>query len=212
MRPPRFLVVLAGLLVAATAASAPIVPPVEPPPAVRAGASYVTLIPDLPAGVEECELILVLDDGSGRRIQLTPEREADEGPLRWRMPRVRAARARLVLRAGGEFGETESAPSAPFAIEAPGAHDLAEVLRGEDELAWQFGHEAAASDALRLPVGAATLDVAARAAVAVDPNRDASVAPPSPAADVAGSQQSPTEKAPPAPPTSRRPAFVPLRN
>lgn len=212
MRPPRFLALLAGLLVAATASSAPIVPPVEPPPIVRAGASYVTLIPDLPAGVEECELILVLDDGSGRRIQLTPEREADEGPLRWRMPRVRTARARLVLRAGGKFGETESAPSASFVIEAPGAHDLAELLRGEDELAWQFGHGAAANDALTLPVGAATLEVAARAPIAIDPNRDANVAPPLPAANVAGAPQSAAEQAPPASPTSRRPAFVPLRN
>lgn len=212
MRPPRFLVVLAGLLVAATATSAPLVPPVEPPSVVRAGATYVTLVPDLPPGVEECELILLLDDGSGRRIQLTPEREADEGPLRWRMPRVRAARARLVLRAGGEFGETESAPSAPFAIEAPGARELAEVLRGEDELAWHFGRGAAADDALRLPEGSATLDVAERTAVALDPSRDAGVAPPPRATDLADSEHTPQAKVPPAPRTSRRPEFVPLRN
>ena len=212
MRSPRLLLLLAGLLAASVASAAPIVPPVEPPSVVRVGATYVTWFADLPAGVEECELFLLPDDGSGRMIQLTPEREADEGPLRWRMPRVSATRARLVLRVGGEFGETESAPSAPFAIETPGAHDLAEVLRGEDELAWQFGHGAAADDALRLPEGAASLDVAVRVPIALDPGRDAGVAPPPRAADVAGPRQSPLQKAPAAPPTSRRPAFVPLRN
>lgn len=212
MRSPRILIVLAGLLVAAVASSAPLVPPVEPPPLVRIGATYVTAIPNLPAGVEECELFLLPEDGSGRMIQLTPEREADEGPLRWRMPRVSATRARLVLRAGGEFGETESAPSAPFAIEAHGARDLAEVLRGEDELVWHFGDGPAADDALRLPAGTAKLDVATRTPVAIDPSRDAGVEPPSRSADVAGSPQSPPPSAPPAPRTSRRPAFVPLRN
>jgi hypothetical protein len=86
------------------------------------------------------------------------------------------------------------------------------VLRGEDELAWHFGRGAAADDALRLPEGAATLDVATRTALALDPSRDAGIAPPPPATDVSGASQTPRGNAPPAAPTSRRPAFVPLRN
>lgn len=215
MRIPPLLLVLLGLLAPAVAAAAravPQVPAVRAPASVRVGGEYVTELPDLPAGVDECELFLLPDDGSGRMIQLTPEREAVEGPLRWRMPRVAAARARLVLRAGGRFGETESPPSAPFAVEPSGSPALAELLRAEGELAWHFGTHASPGPTLAVPAGAATLASAARIAVAVEPSRDGGVPPPALSASVSGGSGWTALPAPSLPPASRRPAFVPLRN
>lgn len=212
MRPPRILIVLAGMLVAAVASSAPVVPPVEPPPLVRIGGTYVTRIPDLPAGVDECELFLLPDDGSGRMIQLTPEREADEGPLRWRMPRVRAKSARLVLRAGGRFGETESAPSAPFAIEADAPLEHAELLRGEDELAWHFGDSDHAGPASLAPPGAATIGSAQRVSYAAKPPRGPMAELPARANSATGVATATAGTGGSTPLRSRRPAFVPMRN
>jgi hypothetical protein len=206
------IVVLAGLLLAAAAWSAPRIDPLVPPSTVRAGCEYETLVPALPAGVEEFELFLLPEDGSGRAIRLTPEREAADGPLRWRMPRIEAARARLVLRAGGRFGETESEPSALFAIEPAGSRELAEILRGEDELTWHFGEGDGAGDARLLPPGATTLGNLARALVAVAPTRGAGIAPPASVARVTGGAIASFHPAPPAPAGSRRPSYVPQRN
>jgi hypothetical protein len=211
--PPLFaLVALLGLVPAGAAWSAPRIPAVQPPASVRAGAEYETAVPDLPAGVEEFELFLVPDDGSGRALRLTAEREAGDGPLRWRMPRVAASRARLVLRAGGRFGETESEASAPFAIEAPHAIERSELLRGADELAWHFGGDGPAEPAALLPPGAPALAAARPGIVAVEPSRDAGPAAPEPAAFEPLVTSPHRMDLPGAPSRSRRPAFVPLRN
>ena len=211
MRPFSPVLALAGLLLAATAWSAPRIPAVAPPAVARPGAEYETALPALPAGVEECELFLLPEDGSGRAIRLTAEREAGEGPLRWRMPRIGAARARLVLRAGGRFGESESEISASFAIEAAAASGRAEVLRGAGELAWHFGEDAAAPAAL-LPPGATSLAAAARSVIAVEPSRDAGPGEPGPAA-FEPAVSPPFRMDPPGQPSrTRRPAFVPQRN
>ncbi len=60
---------------------APAIPAVAAPGAVREGERYETALPELPAGVDECELFLLPDDGSGRMIQLTPERELEDRML-----------------------------------------------------------------------------------------------------------------------------------
>lgn len=144
-------------------------------------------------------------------IQLTPEREVEEGPLRWTMPRVYAKTARLVLRAGGRFGETEAPPSAPFAIEAAEPPARAELLRGAAELAWHFGDGAAAPAAL-VGHGETTIGFARGAP-------PAALAPDGPAAEAPARAREGERPAAPgvtpdpsAPHPSRRPAFVPLRN
>lgn len=191
---------------------APPIPAVEAPARARPGGRYETTIPALPASVDECELFLLPDDGSGRMIQLTPEGEADEGPLRWTMPAVRATRARLVLRAGGRFREGESPPSAWFPVEAAPAPDRAEVLRGEHELAWHFGRDEAPGPAAFVPPGSAALGIARVTVLAA-------VAPETPAAELPARSRDGSSSAavrmepdPSAPHPSRRPAFVPLRN
>ncbi|MCC6350704.1 MAG: hypothetical protein IT347_14050 [Candidatus Eisenbacteria bacterium] len=212
MRPRSPALTLLALLLAGAAWSAPRIPAVAPPPSARAGGEYVTALPELPAGVDECELLLLPDDGSGRAIRLTPEREADDGPLRWRMPRVHASRARLVLRAGGRFGETESAPSEYFAIEAGAPQEPAEVLRGEAEIAWHFGEEGGGrAEALRSS-GAAFFAGAARMHASAPRPRGPLAGLPEAGQQAGALLEVPKESPPPAPPTSRRPAFVPLRN
>jgi hypothetical protein len=139
MRPQLPALLLPGLLTATLAWSAPRVAPVAPPAATAAGEICVTNLPELPPGTDEVELFLVPEDGSGRALQVTPERRVTGEPLRWRMPRIAASHARLVLRAGGRWGESESEPSARFEVHPAASPGLAEVLRGRDELAWQFG-------------------------------------------------------------------------
>lgn len=211
MRPLAALIVALGLLLAGVATSAPRIPAVTAPASVRVGEEIVTALPDLPAGVDECELFVVLEDGSNRAIRVSPEHEADEGPIRWRMPRVPAGPARLVLRAGGRFGETESAPSAVFAIESPAA-ERTELLRGATELAWHFGEETAGEPAALVPPGATTLAAATDAIVATHPQRDVDPDAPAPTSFTLTASETARTSTPGAPSRTRRPTFVPLRN
>ncbi len=190
---------------------APAIPAVTAPGAVREGGRYETALPEFPAGVDECELFLLPDDGSGRMIQLTPEREVEDGPLRWTMPRVRATSARLVLRAGGRFGETEAPPSAPFAIEAGDPPGRAEVLRGEAEIAWHFGADVSAPTA-NLAAGATSIGFAVPASLTAVASDGPAAEPP---ARARGGEAGLTPRGSPDPSMphpSRRPAFLPLRN
>lgn len=212
MRIPMLPLLLAGLPWAALAQSAARIPAVDAPAVVRVGERYVTAIPALPEGVHECELFLLPEDGSGRMIQLTPEREVDEGPLAWRMPPVHATRARLVLRAGGRREERESEPSAPFAIEAPRRAERHEVLRGDGELAWHFGEREAAGPASLLPPGATSLAIACRASLAAVPAHGPAAELPARARHRDAVAAATAEPDPSAPHPSHRPAFVPLRN
>lgn len=190
---------------------APAIPAVAAPGAVREGERYETALPELPAGVDECELFLLPDDGSGRMIQLTPERELEEGPLRWTMPRVHAKSARLVLRAGGRFGETEAPPSAPMAIEPEAAPARTEVLRGEAEIAWHFGAGVAAP-AASLAAGATRLEFAVPARLTAVASDGPAAEPPARTRDGEAGVAQRGSPDPSAPHPSRRPAFVPLRN
>jgi len=190
---------------------APAIPAVVAPAAVRPGARYETALPEFPAGVDECELFLLPDDGSGRMIQLTPEREIEEGPLRWTMPRVHATSARLVLRAGGRFGETEAPPSAPFAIEPGAAPGRAEVLRGEAEIAWHFGAGTSAPAAC-MTAGGTRIGIAAPLLPAAVASDGPAAEPPARTATAWSVADADPPPDPSAPHPSRRPAFVPLRN
>lgn len=211
MRPPSLALALLGLLAATAAWSAPRIPSVVPPDRVRAGGWYETAIPKLPVAVEELELFLLPEDGSGRLLRLTPEREVHEGVLRWRMPRIRARSARLVLRAGGRFGETESEPSAAFTVVDPVAHRPAEVLRGTDELTWHFGEPAAGAPALSSP-GEPTVQAASRACGSAEGQEDSLAGPSAAGSPVWAAIEPETPPLRVAPGLSRRPPRVPMRN
>jgi len=71
---------------------------------------------ELPAGVEETEILLSLDDGRHFSIRVTPELDARERCYRWRVPNLPAARARLRMRLGSARAEIETAPTPPFRI------------------------------------------------------------------------------------------------
>jgi len=190
----------------------PRIPAVAPPASARVGERYETAVPELPAGVDECELFLLPDNGSGRMIQLTPERELEDAPLRWTMPPVRATRARLVLRAGGRFHESESAPSAYFAVEAALPPGRAEVVRGEAELAWHFGGDEAPEPVAFGPPGGAALGVARVVTLAAVAPEGPAAEPPARPREGDSSPAALATSDPSAPHPSRRPAFVPLRN
>ncbi len=119
------LAVLASLLLAhprAAAAGEPRIPAPSPPTGVVvAGAELSTVLGPLPAGIHEVELYLATDGGE-RFLRVSSETEARSGQIHWRMPRIHAHSARLILRAGSEHGEWESAPSAEFAV-SDGAKD-----------------------------------------------------------------------------------------
>ena len=60
--------------------------------------------------------MLSLDGGRTYPVRVSPELEAREGGYRWRVPDLPAARARLMLRLGGEAGERAGALSREFRI------------------------------------------------------------------------------------------------
>jgi hypothetical protein len=122
------LLLLATLLVAPARAAAaePRIPaPSAPAGCVQPGAEMTTVLGPLPASIHEVELYLVTDDGE-RFLRVSSETEARSGRIHWRMPRIHARSARLVLRAGSEHGEWESAPSAEFTV-IDGAKDAASL-------------------------------------------------------------------------------------
>lgn len=88
----------------------------EVPAVVTAGQSVELRWSALPAEVEELELVLSLDGGRTYPVRVSPELEAREGGYRWRVPDLPAARARLMLRLGGEAGERAGALSREFRI------------------------------------------------------------------------------------------------
>jgi hypothetical protein len=122
-------------LLAGSAVAAPALVPPEPPAGVVApGQVVVTTLPAMPRGAEEFELLLLPE--SGPPVRLTPEQRVGPRTVRWRMPAVAGHRARLVLHAGDEHDEWESAPSAPFALAGLPASELPRLLRGRSEAGW----------------------------------------------------------------------------
>ncbi len=84
--------------------------------AVRAGGIVEVRWTALPAGVDEFELLLSVDDGRRFEIRLTEQLDPGVGLYSWRVPNLPSGRARLRLRFGIEGREIEGPPGPPFTI------------------------------------------------------------------------------------------------
>jgi hypothetical protein len=116
----RFLAGLAGcalLVVAGTAAAGPgrITAPGSGD-TLTSGELVVVRWEALPAGVDEFELLLVVDDASGSQVRLSSQLAATRSSFLWRVPNLPGERARLLLRYGLDGREVEAEPGPPFAI------------------------------------------------------------------------------------------------
>lgn len=212
MRPlAAVLLALALVALAAPALAAPFAAPAAPAGPVAPGALVVTALPELPAGSYEFELFLLPEGGVP--IRVSAELPAGTREVRWRMPAVAARRARLVLRAGSEDAERESAPSAAFVLAQLPEGELSRLRRGQSEAGArvQSSAGAAASGIAEAP-GAPSLSAA------TTPDSDADPAPAplaAPGESVTGFGSARTVRARPAPahePRSNTPARTPLRN
>ncbi len=83
---------------------------------LAAGSTAIVRWSDLPAEVEEFELLLSLDGGHSYGVRLTPRLDPATRELSWVVPNLPADDARLRLRVGIGGSEIESAASAPFRI------------------------------------------------------------------------------------------------
>ena len=116
---PRHLPLLAALVLALPAAPALAAPGPAlawPGAEIRAGQTVELSWSELPAGVEEMEILLSLDDGRHYSIRVSPELDAHERRYLWRVPNLPAARARLRMRLGTTSAEIETGPTSPFRI------------------------------------------------------------------------------------------------
>jgi hypothetical protein len=212
MRPLATLLALLALVAGSSRAlAAPFAPPAPPAGVVQPGAMVVTALPPLPAGAREFELFLLPD--SGTPIRVSAELPAGAREVRWRMPAVAAGHARLVLRAGGEHFELESAPSASFALARLPADELLRVLRGRSEAGARIESCAgaaatglsAAANAPSLSPGSSLAYVAERSPAPI----------PAPGESAVARMDAATRDARPANTLHARsntPAFTPLRN
>ena len=212
MRPLAALLVSLALVAGTTRAlAAPFASPVPPAGVVPVGALVVTQLPPLPAGAYEFELFLVPD--AGAPVRVSSELHAGAREVRWRMPAVAARRARLVLRAGGEHEEWESAPSAPFALAELPVGELSRILGGRSEAGAELESDAGAADAgLSAAPDAPSISPGAALGCAVEsipPLLDA------PATQGVARQDDAVRRGRPACPIrgcSNTPGFTPLRN
>ncbi len=205
------LALLATLLLAPSPGRAAALPaPLAPASAVRSGDEVVTPVPPLPEGVTEFELVLVPDEGP--TIQVCAEQRAGVREVRWRVPRLAASRAHLVLRAGGEHAEWESPRSTRFDI-APEDSDVPAWLAGlRSPSALDFDGSSRTWSGFGPAPGAPELSAAGAGPCALPPPAPPALTPP---ADTrAPAIDSPTDSAPPpgrtVPP--RVPTTFPLRN
>lgn len=143
-RSPFFVLawlVLAGLATSASAAVAP-VRLVSPAPGavLRAGSTAEIAwepLARLEPGVEEWEAFLSLDGGETYPLRVTPHLDRDLRRVRWQVPPVPTAEARILLRFGDERQETYVELPQRFSIEpSPAltrAFELAAVAAGPGE-------------------------------------------------------------------------------
>ena len=89
---------------------------VRVPSQVRAGTTLEIELGATPGDVEEFELLLSLDDGRTWPVRASRELEAGGRVIRWRVPNLPAANARLRLRFARDEREVEGPASAPFRI------------------------------------------------------------------------------------------------
>jgi hypothetical protein len=136
---PRDLAAL--LLVASSLAAGPVRANIASPPAaetrladVRAGETVVLAWGNLPPAAREVEVLLSVDGGDRFSLRATAEVERARGRVRWRVPNLPTAHARLRLRWGDGASETLAPPTAEFRILAdPAAHDAPAPVWDEDD-------------------------------------------------------------------------------
>lgn len=90
-------------------------------PAVVAGQRVTIAWEDVPADVDELELLLSVDGGKRYPIRLTRSMDPASGSVAWTVPSFATSDARLRLRFGRGGREEEGEPSAPFGIFVPPA-------------------------------------------------------------------------------------------
>jgi hypothetical protein len=116
---------------------------VHVPSEVGSGTTLEIEIGETPRDVEEFELLLSLDDGRTWPVRASRDLEAGERVIRWRVPNLPAASARLRLRFERGGREIEGPASAAFRI---AGGDGPQELRTFHEGNWWEGFES-------LPVG-----------------------------------------------------------
>jgi hypothetical protein len=212
MRPLAALLTLCTLaLGAGLAVAAPFAAPEPPLGLVAPGTVVVTEVPGLPRGSYELELFLVPEGGAP--IRVSAELSAGTREIRWRMPAVAARRARLVLRAGGEGEERESAPSAPFELAALPPGEVAKVLRGRSEAGVRIESAAgAAGTGLCAIPDAPSLEPGGATACASEPAPAPLAAPCERAMFRPGASRHDSRPVSVLRVRSNSPAFIPLRN
>ena len=176
---------------------------------VRAGETVELSWPPVPAGVEEMEILLSLDDGQSYPVRVSPELDARERRYRWRVPNLPAQRARLRLRLGTERAEIETEPTPAFRIlgSEGASEDRAPVVEGT---AWLAPREWRGPRAVSLTPAGAGLEAGADDAAPASVPRDRAAIPVAPAigwAPAAPVAASPACRTDP----SIRPRLVPLR-
>ncbi len=83
---------------------------------LAAGSTVTVRWTELPAKVEEFEILLSLDGGRSYGVRLTPRLDPATRELSWEVPNLPADDARIRLRVGVGGREIESTVSAPFVI------------------------------------------------------------------------------------------------
>jgi hypothetical protein len=122
--------VLAALFATAAFASAPKVT-LDPAGPYRGGEPVQVRWSGLPDDVLELEFLLVRDGRVDDVVRMTPQLDPNRGQFVWRVPRLGADGATLVLRAGNEEEENELAVSDPFSIAPAGAAAALSFRDGE---------------------------------------------------------------------------------
>ena len=161
----RLLTIAALLVLAGPAWSFP-KKPVDPnavlparfepiPTSVKAGELLELEWDGVPAGAEELELILSLDDGATYTYRVTPQLHGRARSYRWTVPNFAAERARIRLRYGTEHGERDGALSPAFCMLADARAPITRDAVREDR-GWQPA-EARVPVSSFAPVGEASL-------------------------------------------------------
>jgi len=130
------------------------------PDRVTAGRTItIELARSAPRDVEEMEILLSLDDGRTFPVRVTREIAAGEHEIRWKVPALASAAARLRVRFGEAGRETWGPPSEPFTIVTDGEPADLHLFH---ENGWWEGLDPAPADggAGEFAAGGATLAVA----------------------------------------------------
>lgn len=184
--------------------------PAPPVGEVRAGAEIVTIVPRLPAGATEFELVLLPE--SGPAIQVSPELPVGSIDVCWRMPHTFGRTARLAVRWGAPGCESQTPPSAAFALASPGADDVADLIALKSDAARWPECEAASLPGFASGADPATLGQPLTFIRAIAPHASAMPTRPARAPGTLGFQNDDDAASPSCAPRSRAPAFRPLRN